>query len=576
MTARRKTIRQSCTASRAKLALIVAAATMTVSLLGRSNLSFAAAPEVRGTWVTTTGLGSGNISSNSVTATTYSRLRNIGLNTTYTDLWRGGYTQFSSPTMQALIGAAKDPAIGSRDIARETTMQAHRNGMLNIGWLQYGFATQFQPGAAPNALTNYMSTRGWLLKDTAGSFTNSSNSFAWMNPLVPEVRSLLTNIALDAIKQYDLDGIQFDDRLAWPVQFGYDDYTRNAYKAEHNGADVPASYSNSTFKAWRSQKITEFAQQFIADIKAKNPAIIISASPSVYPFGYDNYCANYPDWRAKGMFDEFIPQVYRNTATIFDQDWDGAGSITTGGQVQFMGPRRADFAAGISINTSSGTANPWAELQPMVNQVRNTTDVAGHVWWYSAGVLTYESQLTSYYNVAANGQAPRADVPTNWRPASIIASQQNATTWNAAIPAKGRYWVVYQNASGWFELSNTVLFPGTGTFTVSGATALEVLVDRRFVDADANLDMVVDSLDFTALQTNFGRVTGSTWAQGDFTGDAKINTEDFNLLAANFGKKPTLALPGSTLGTIVPEPTVALGCGALLFTLTARRRIFKK
>lgn len=535
-----------------------------------SNASLAADPELRGTWITTTGLTTGNISSNLTTATTYARLRAIGLNTTYTDLWRDGYTQFASPTMQSLIGVSKHPSLGSRDIARETTMQAHRNGMLNLGWFQYGFATQYQPPASGNPLTSYMATRGWLLKDSAGAYWNSSSNFAWMNPLVPEVRTLLTNIVLDAVKQYDLDGVQFDDRLAWPIQFGFDDYTKNVYKTE-TGRDLPASYTDANFKSWRAGKITAFAQQFIADIKAKNPALIVSVAPSVYPFSYDSYCVDWPTWRANGMFDELIPQVYRSTAANFDASWDGTGSITTGGQVQFFGNRRGDFAAGISINNSAGAPYPWSELQPMADQVRSTTDVAGHVWWYSAGVLSYESQLTSYYNVAANGQADRTDTPTGWRPAPTIATQQNTTTWNANISAKGRYWIVYKNASGWFELANTVLFPGTSTFTVSGATNVEVLVDRRFVDGDANLDLVVDSLDFSLLQANFGRLSSGTWAMGDFTGDARVTTEDFNILAANFGGKPSMTLPGSMLGANVPEPTCSVGSLFVLAILSRRR-----
>lgn len=534
-------------------------------LLTLCGFTHAAEPEVRGTWLTTTGLSTGNLSSNNVTAQTYQRLRNTGLNSTYSDLWRAGYTQFSSPSMQSLIGVAKDPAIGSRDIARETTLQAHRQGMLNIGWFQYGFAAIFgNPSTSSGHISKYMADRGWLLKDSTGNYTNSSNSFSWMNPLVPEVRSLLTNIVLDAVKQYDLDGIQFDDRLAWPVQFGYDDHTRNVYLQE-TGNPVPASYSDVAFKAWRAHKVTAFAQQLIADVKAHNPALIVSVAPSVYPFSYDNYCVDWPAWVSSGMFDEIIPQVYRNTSASFDASWDGTGSITTGGQAQFFGSRRGDFAAGISINTSSGTPNPWSELQPMVQQVRSTSGVGGHVWWYSAGALSYESELTSYYNVAANGQAPRPDVPQGWRPTPIRASPQNATVWSAPIAQKRRYWIVYQTPSGWFELANTVLFPGNASFNVSGASAVEVLVDRRFVDGDINLDLIVNSTDFSILLSRYG-TTGNSWSQGDLNGDSRVNALDFNILAGNFGRRPSLTLPAPVPGAPVPEPagSAAMLMGAVI------------
>ena len=56
--------------------------------------------------------------------------------------------------------------------------------------------------------------------------------------VTPQVQQFITGIVLDAVKKHDLDGVQFDDRLAWPVQFGYDDYTKNAYLAE-TGQTVP-------------------------------------------------------------------------------------------------------------------------------------------------------------------------------------------------------------------------------------------------------------------------------------------------------------------------------------------------
>src|SRR5436853_502289 len=81
-------------------------------------------------------------------------------------------------------------------------------------------------------IANYMQTQGWLLQDSGGNYTNTSNKFSWMNPAVPQVRTFLENIVLDAVKKYDLDGVQFDDRLAWPIQFGYDQTTRNLYQSE--------------------------------------------------------------------------------------------------------------------------------------------------------------------------------------------------------------------------------------------------------------------------------------------------------------------------------------------------------
>lgn len=501
------------------------------------------------------------------------QLRNIGLNSTYVEVWKEGYTEFPSQTMQNLIGVSyrvnPSPGTGAiqRDLLNETLIQSHRNGLVNIAWFEYGLAAKFgNPTASGTTLVNYMRDRGWLLQDSAGSFTNSSNGFSWMNPLVPEVRNLMKSVVLDAVRNYDLDGIQFDDRLAWPVQFGYDNYTRAQYLAE-TGQQVPASYNNSAFKAWRAQKVTAFAQEIIAAIRAERPGIIISSSPAVGGWAYDNYLVDWPQWQQLGMFDEFVPQVYRSNYTDFNRDWDGTGSITTQGQIQYMGTRRGDFAAGIAINTSPLVT--WTDAEQMVNLVRATTPaVAGHVWWYSSSVLSsYPTQMTAYYNVAGLGRAERPDVPAGWRPMPTVAARDvaNFALWHATVPAPGRYRVIKQVGSSWVEISSTLYPAGALDIGVSGADGIELLVDRRpFLLGDSDLDGGVDIDDFGVLAANFN-LAGRTWAQGDYNLDRVVNIDDFGILAANFN---TTLASANLNSRAVPEPTALV----LALALPLRRR----
>jgi len=549
------------------------------ALLLSTCAAVAATPELRGTWLTTT--ANTAIATPANTAATMRRLRTIGLNTTYVEVWKNGFTEFPSQTMQNTIGvpfrinASPGVAVQQRDLLNETLIQSHRNQMSQIAWFEYGLAAKFgDPSTSSTDLAKYMADRGWLLKDSAGAFTTTSQGFAWMNPLVPQVRNLVKGIVLDAVKNYDLDGIQLDDRLAWPVQFGYDDYTRNAYLAE-TGRALPADATESRFKLWRSQKVTAFGQELIASIRAVRPDIIISSSPAVHPFAYDNYCVDWPVWRAAGMFDEIIPQVYRPSFSTFDRDWDGTGASTTGGQVQYMGNRRGDFAAGISINTSPQPA--WSELQQMVNLVRNTSGVAGHVWWYSAGVLnSNEANLTAFYNVAQLGHAARTDRPADWRPAPIVAARVGTTSnWNVTVPADGRYRVIQLIGSTWTEVSSMIYSDGAIALTLPGATAVELLVDRRpFLLGDANLNGVVDFNDLVLLARNFNQ-SNKLWPDGDFSLDRVVDFSDLVLLARNYNAALGVGAGGTgsfagdlaLFQTQIPEPTTAclvLGAAALL------------
>jgi len=74
------------------------------------------------------------------------------------------------------------------------------------------------------------------------------------------------------------------------------------------------------------------------------------------------------------------------------------------------------------------------------------------------------------------------------------------------------------------------------------------------VVADASLDGVVSSNDFNLLAANYGKLTAARWTQGDFNNDGKVTTLDFNLLAGNFGQSLP---PGASLGAVVPEPASA-------------------
>ena len=89
---------------------------------------------------------------------------------------------------------------------------------------------------------------------------------------------------------------------------------------------------------------------------------------------------------------------------------------------------------------------------------------------------------------------------------------------------------------------------------------------------DANLDGVVNALDFNALATNFGVSNNTFWTAGDFSYDGVVNTLDFTILATNFGRG-TLSPLGAplALGTAVPEPA-AVGLLMASMMLFKRRR----
>ena len=466
------------------------------------------AREVRGTWITTT--ANTAIATPADTANTMRRLREIGLNTVYVEVWKNGYTQFPSAVLKRTVGVDRRPALmpqdpsdkadalrqPGRDLLQEMLIEAHRNGLITVAWFEYGFMAAHK---SSNPHLRRMKPE-WLSRDMNGNEV-APNGFVWMNPLHPQARQFLLDLVLEAVDKYDLDGIQLDDRIVWPyVTMGYDDYTKQAYAAEHNGAAPPADHNDAAWMRWRAEKVNEYAKLFVQEVRAKRPGLLISLSPAVYPWSWQYYLLEWPKWSAWSAvdrnpnvsasaklttprWDEFIPQVYRFNYPAFEKTWLE--------QVEHMrvlgGDRQRDLLAGIRV-VGEGKDATWDELRESMLLVRKTGG-GGHVHWFSRGVLdVYPNPLTAFYG----GHVPSPKFAANWRRTSIplfrsaaIASGAAATAWFHPDLARGNYRLIGFDGKSWQYVSDHVIdrsSAGVGrtVFFVDGNyQEVELIVDRR-------------------------------------------------------------------------------------------------
>jgi ELWxxDGT repeat protein len=81
---------------------------------------------------------------------------------------------------------------------------------------------------------------------------------------------------------------------------------------------------------------------------------------------------------------------------------------------------------------------------------------------------------------------------------------------------------------------------GSVSDLAGNSLATDQTVDFFFLNADATRDRKVDTQDFNLLAANFG-LTGGTFSQGDFNFDNSMDSLDLNILVAQFGKR--LAAP---------------------------------
>jgi uncharacterized lipoprotein YddW (UPF0748 family) len=139
----------------------------------------------------------------------------------------------------------------------------------------------------------------------------------WLSPFHPQAKRFLLELINELVSNYEVDGFQFDDHLGLPVEFGYDPYTINLYKAEHNGQEPPANYQDPEWVAWRANKISDFLAEVYQMVKARRPNAVISISPNPHPFAYANYLQDWPTWVNRGIVDELIVQIYRSDQNRF-------------------------------------------------------------------------------------------------------------------------------------------------------------------------------------------------------------------------------------------------------------------
>lgn len=230
-----------------------------------------------------------------------------GINTVFIVVWNRGMTLYPSRIMKDLFNEEIDPFHAGRDPLRETIEEAHKRNIKVIAWFEFGFSSSYQLDGG--RLIKYKPE--WSAVDNKGQLVKK-NGFEWMNGLHNEVQELMLSLILEVVNNYDVDGIQGDDRLpAMPVEAGYDKYTVELYKSEHNGQQPPEDYRNSEWVNWRAGKLNDFMKRIYTSVKAANKDVIVSMAPSIYPWSKEEYLQDWPSWVNNGWVEMICPQLYR-------------------------------------------------------------------------------------------------------------------------------------------------------------------------------------------------------------------------------------------------------------------------
>ncbi|WP_370588533.1 glycoside hydrolase family 10 protein [aff. Roholtiella sp. LEGE 12411] len=266
--------------------------------------------EIRGVWMTNNDFDT--LKNRGKVQDAVSQLRQLNFNTIYPVVWNSGYVMYPSAVAQrtgiqpfVLRGA------DGHDILADLITQAHRQGLLVIPWFEFGFM-------APPTSELALNHPNWFTQKRDGSQTSISaaGEVMWLNPFHPQVQQFISNLVLEIVTQYDADGIQFDDHMSLPHEFGYDEYTVDLYTKETKN-NPPTNPQDQAWIRWRADKITAFMVQLNQAVKAVKPQAIFSVSPNYYDFAYKFQLQDWLAWIRLDIVDELIVQIYRPNLQSF-------------------------------------------------------------------------------------------------------------------------------------------------------------------------------------------------------------------------------------------------------------------
>ncbi len=383
--------------------------------------------EVRGVWITN--VASDILNSRENIARGLDYLARNGFNVIFPVVWNKDYTLFPSNVMVRHFGAERrlDPAFAAqkRDPLAELIVEAHSRGMEVIPWFEYGFASNgFLVNAKPD----------WATLGTNGKVVNK-NGFFWMAAINPDVQQFMLDLMKEVIENYDVDGIQGDDRLpAMAVEGGYDEYTVQLYKREHNGVAPPTFQKDPDWVQWRSDKLTTFLGRLYRMVKKQDPNLTVSMSPSILDFAKYEYLQDWTRWLDSTYVDLVHPQAYR---------YDLFGYQTIVGQMVGSTPNSSGYVKQAfkhkispGIVTKASQINGPNLVRQMVNYHRNL-GVMGEVFFYYEGMGAQNQFLAdSLWKYFYKEPAVMPNRNSVWRPIPAIQNETDASvlksgTWEA-------------------------------------------------------------------------------------------------------------------------------------------------
>lgn len=436
-----------------------------VSCQKSSHIAPFTSHEIRGVWITN--IDSDVMFSREATAEAMQYLADRGFNVVFPVVWNEGYTLYPSEVMARTFGEAYriDTVFANqgRDPLAELMIEAHKHGMEVIPWFEFGFSSSYNT----NGGHILAQKPEWAAKDRDGNLLKKNN-FEWMNPNHPQVQQLMLDLVEEVIRIYDVDGIQGDDRLpANPSEGGYDALTRAMYK-DQTGNDVPDDPREPAFLQWKANQLSDFGGRLYTLVKSYDPELIVSLSPSPYPWSLEEYLQDSPEWIRRGQVDILHPQAYRYE---IDRYKSTADEVALHGGLTDSSNTTTRIAPGILIKSGMKFNGPAYVKEAMLHN--RSLGMHGEVFFFYEGLREQNQQLgdslKAWFYQEPAGLPYRTGEPRRFRGIEVNDTPQ-------PVQVTGNYRKHLLQNGAWTYSETVTLRAGTSVTTDSVSTLY--LIDR--------------------------------------------------------------------------------------------------
>jgi len=431
--------------------------------------------------------------------------------------YMSGLTPSGFDALQAIINAAHDTSGGKKRIEVHAWMVVFRTGGNSVYSAHHSTPT----GSLTN-LDNY-----WPTRDSAGA-EESAKAF---DPGHPLCEDYLTKVFMDIASNYDIDGVHYDYVRFTANDLGYNPTSVARYNARYGLTGQPSN-TNSQWKQWRRDQITNLVRRVYHKIQIVKPSVKVSgafvcgapgpSTPDRSGFtgttnlqAYTQYYQDWDAWMREGIVDMAAPMTYFDMDGAYVADWNKWLQY----QKDNHDIRHMIVGPGTYMNTSAHAIEQLLATRTASSTGHYVNGFSGYEYQepYSSATWGDVNTVGTWANTFKNQVTPTwTDVPVmNWKSSPtkgfLHGTVLNGTAWvdgaHITTTAGGDQ---YTDGTGFYGF--TELTPGTYSVTCT-ASGLGTQT-KSFTIAAGQVTVVNFTWGITTGMSGYVRTSGGAAVAG--------------------------------------------------------------